>query len=69
MAGQIKRGDQLVAVDDKEIKGWDVKDIVGLIVGQLDTQVRLQIASVPDGQASSPSVLSPRVDASVSSQQ
>ena len=59
-SGQIKRGDQLVAVDDTEIKGWDVKDIVGLIVGMQDTQVRLQIASLPDGHTSSPNMMSPR---------
>jgi len=59
-SGQIKRGDQLVAVDDTEIRGWDVKEIVGLIVGHLDTQVRLQVASLPDGHASSPSMMSPR---------
>lgn len=61
-SGQIKRGDQLVAVDDTEIKGWDVKDIVGLIVGQQDTQVRLQVASLPDGHVSSPSLMSPRAE-------
>ena len=38
-----------MAVDDTEIKGWDVKDIVGLIVGPQDTQVRLQVASLPAG--------------------
>lgn len=49
-----------MAVDDTEIKGWDVKDIVGLIVGPQDTQVRLQVASLPDGHQSSPSMMSPR---------
>ena len=58
-----------MAVDDTEIKGWDVKEIVGLIVGQLDSQVRLQVASLPADHVSSPSVMSPRVGASVSSSQ
>ena len=62
MAGQIKRGDQLLAVDDTEIKGWDVKDIVGLIVGPQDTQVRLNVASLPDGHPSSPGMMSPRAE-------
>ena len=62
MAGQIKRGDQLLAVDGTEIKGWDVKDIVGLIVGPQDTEVRLNVASLPDGDPSSPGMMSPRAE-------
>lgn len=59
ITGQIKRGDQLIAVDETAIKGWDVKDIVGLIVGQQDTYVQLEVASLPDGHSLSP-LTSPR---------
>ena len=46
-------------MDETEIKGWDVKDIVGLIVGQQDTYVQLEVASLPDEHSLSP-LTSPR---------
>ncbi|KAJ1467551.1 hypothetical protein T484DRAFT_1858482, partial [Baffinella frigidus] len=58
-SGQVRRGDQLTSVDGVDIKGWDVKDIVNLIVGQQGSFVRLhgsfvrlETACLPDDHVS-----------------
>lgn len=42
-SGKIKEGDQLLAVDDVNIKGWQVSDIVQVILGKPGTKVKLDI--------------------------
>ncbi|EKX38454.1 hypothetical protein GUITHDRAFT_165214 [Guillardia theta CCMP2712] len=45
-SGQIRRGDQLISVDGTEVNGWDVKNIVSLIIGPQGSFVRLELASL-----------------------
>lgn len=41
--GIIRRGDQLISVDDVNVNGWDVNDIVRLIVGEVGSAVKVRI--------------------------
>lgn len=42
-SGQLREGDQLLAVDGVDIQGWKVTEIVKLILGKPGTHVRLEI--------------------------
>ena len=42
-SGKVKEGDQLLAVDGVDVNGYQVKDIVQLILGKSGTQVRLDL--------------------------
>eukprot|EP00282_Hemiselmis_andersenii_P001855 CAMPEP_0114153502 /NCGR_PEP_ID=MMETSP0043_2-20121206/24391_1 /TAXON_ID=464988 /ORGANISM="Hemiselmis andersenii, Strain CCMP644" /LENGTH=98 /DNA_ID=CAMNT_0001248545 /DNA_START=15 /DNA_END=308 /DNA_ORIENTATION=+ len=42
-SGQIRRGDQLISVDGQDVKGWDVNDIVKLIVGDPGSSVVIDV--------------------------
>ena len=42
-SGKVKEGDQLLAVDGVDIKGYQVKDIVQLILGKPGTKVSLDL--------------------------
>jgi hypothetical protein len=42
-SGKVKENDQLLAVDGVDIKGWQVADIVQLILGKPGTKVKLDL--------------------------
>jgi len=48
MAG-AKQGDVIVAVDGEDIRGWDVSDVVEVLVGPTGTEVTLTVDSFCDG--------------------
>ena len=54
-SGKVKEGDQLLAVDGVDIKGYQVKDILQLILGKPGTKVSLHVISaaveIPAGLA------------------
>jgi len=51
-SGKVREGDQLLAVDGVEIKGYQVKEIVQLILGKPGTKVSLQIIQAAEIPAS-----------------
>jgi len=51
-SGKVREGDQLLAVDGVEIKGYQVKEIVQLILGKPGTKVSLQIIQAVEIPAS-----------------
>ena len=46
-SGHIRRGDQLLAVDTVDIRGWTVEQIVRAIVGPPGSTVTLDLATLP----------------------
>ena len=60
-SGQIRRGDQLITVDGHDVQGWDVNDIVKLIVGEPNTYVTVEVFGISpeDASVASPAVGTP----------